>query len=549
MAEADSLDHRSSKKARAVADPNQPTIEQALSKVYKSDTDLDVALCFYGLGIPLHIIQKPLFKRMTSALQKAGPKYKLPSYDALRGPLLQTAKKHVSTQLKDVKACIPVTGCGITSDGWSSVQRRPLLNILQLTPAGSIFLRAIDTTGETKTGEYIAEQLCKAIEEVGSENVVIVITDSASNCKCAGDIIMERYPHITWVPCTAHQLDLVLEEIGKTAWAKEVIDAGKQVVTFINNHHASLGFFREREKLELLKPGETRFATSFIMLARLLRVKAALQETVADRRWDEWAEKQTYRDDAATCKATIMSASFWSPVMDLVQISTPIVKLLRLTDGNVPCMGKVYLECFEALQAIQDLNLPAAKKDPIAAMFETRWNKLHSIMHAAGYVLDPEFWDHEQEKNEEVMLGFTAVVEKLLPKVEDQAEALEQLNKFKSKRGLFGMKAVQEAAKRMPAHSWWQRYGSSCPELQRVAVRVLSQVSSASSCERNWSNYDFIHNRKRNRLQPLRADDLVYVFSNLRLLNEVTDLDYEDKYVKWLEGDEEEEQQLVEDAE
>jgi hypothetical protein len=36
-------------------------------------------------------------------------------------------------------------------------------------------------------------------------------------------------------------------------------------------------------------------------------------------------------------------------------------------------------------------------------------------------------------------------------------------------------------------------------------------AGSAGGCERNWSTYEFITNRKRNKLTPGRAEDLVYV--------------------------------------
>ncbi len=42
-------------------------------------------------------------------------------------------------------------------------------------------------------------------------------------------------------------------------------------------------------------------------------------------------------------------------------------------------------------------------------------------------------------------------------------------------------------------------------------------MASSGGCERNWSTYDFIHSKKRNRLTPKRANDLVYVFANMRL--------------------------------
>jgi len=53
--------------------------------------------------------------------------------------------------------------------------------------------------------------------------------------------------------------------------------------------------------------------------------------------------------------------------------------------------------------------------------------------------------------------------------------------------------------------------------LQNFAIRILSQGSSASACERNWSSFDHIHSKKRNRLLSGRLEDLVYVRSNLQL--------------------------------
>eukprot|EP00253_Pinus_taeda_P032318 PITA_32318 len=55
------------------------------------------------------------------------------------------------------------------------------------------------------------------------------------------------------------------------------------------------------------------------------------------------------------------------------------------------------------------------------------------------------------------------------------------------------------------------------PELQNFGIRILSQGTSASACERNWSSFDHIHSKKRNRLLSGRLEDLVYVRSNLQL--------------------------------
>ncbi|XP_057873555.1 uncharacterized protein LOC131079583 [Cryptomeria japonica] len=50
-----------------------------------------------------------------------------------------------------------------------------------------------------------------------------------------------------------------------------------------------------------------------------------------------------------------------------------------------------------------------------------------------------------------------------------------------------------------------------------MAVHILSQPCSSSACERNWSVFEHIHSKKRNRLSQQRMNDLVFVHHNLRL--------------------------------
>ncbi len=103
-----------------------------------------------------------------------------------------------------------------------------------------------------------------------------------------------------------------------------------------------------------------------------------------------------------------------------------------------------------------------------------------------------------------------------LPRV---GRALVQLGSFRNKEEDFAEVDEMQIGEDAPAYQWWQLNGCSTPDLQYIAVRVLSMVSSVGACERNWSAYDFLHSKKRNRLEPQRANDLVYVFANLRLIN------------------------------
>ncbi|CAN0859686.1 hypothetical protein LINGRAHAP2_LOCUS7732 [Linum grandiflorum] len=65
---------------------------------------------------------------------------------------------------------------------------------------------------------------------------------------------------------------------------------------------------------------------------------------------------------------------------------------------------------------------------------------------------------------------------------------------------------------------WWSSFGDYVPELQRFSIQILSLTCSASRCERNWSAFDRVHTKKRNRLLQKKMNDIVYVMYNSKLL-------------------------------
>jgi hypothetical protein len=528
----------------------QSSLQAAFCRQDKSQVDCLWARAFYANGLSFRLAANSHFKAAVEASCQFGPSYKPPSVKALRTTLLQKEKEALDEELQSYKEGLSLSKGTVTSDGWSDTRNRPLLNVLLVSPKGEKFIKAVDTSGETKDAAHIAGKICEAIEEIGPEHICQVITDSAASCKAAGRIIEERYPHITWTPCTPHCLDLLLEDFGKLDWVSTVIADAKTVLKFITNHHKSLALFRSLSELELLKPGDTRFATVFIMLERMQTVKAALQQLVVSVDWAQWNERSSHEAEGDEVKDIILRNSFWKSIKEILAASEASVVLLRQCDKGIPMIGKIYYGMYlvgQELAALKDgtleghegVRISAAKFDQLHSSWEKRWNMLHSDMHSAGFVLDPEFQhaDYGQATNAEVNTGFLNILEKFLPDVQDQVKALAQLAKYRNFEGIFGRPVVMESAKSLPAWKFWLQFGSECPELQRVAVPVLSQVSCASACERNWSTYDFIHSKKRNRLAHDRAADLVRVFSDLRLAEKLNHVAYEEQMIAWIEDD------------
>ena len=101
------------------------------------------------------------------------------------------------------------------------------------------------------------------------------------------------------------------------------------------------------------------------------------------------------------------------------------------------------------------------------------------------------------------------------------AQVSAQLVMYRSRKGEYARNWIFEAAQDMPSYEWWEQYGSSTPELQTVACKILSQPSSASIIERINSEFAFVKDKRRNCLLHWRSNKLVGLFHNLRLLRKM----------------------------
>ena len=113
---------------------------------------------------------------------------------------------------KTILSNILYSRCTIARDGWSNVQRRPLINVMLVCPRGETFIKSIDSFGAIKSGAYIANALVNVIEEVGPQHVIQVMMDNAKNCKNVGALITRQFPQIYANGCNAHSLNLVLKD-------------------------------------------------------------------------------------------------------------------------------------------------------------------------------------------------------------------------------------------------------------------------------------------------------------------------------------------------
>ena len=104
---------------------------------------------------------------------------------------------------------------------------------------------------------------------------------------------------------------------------------------------------------ELVKPGVTRFATAFLTLKCIYKHKNNLRKMFTSENWikSKWAKEQ----DGKKATSIILMPTFWSSIVYILKIFGPLVRVLRLVDGErKPAMGCIYEAMDRAKEAIMD---------------------------------------------------------------------------------------------------------------------------------------------------------------------------------------------------
>eukprot|EP00253_Pinus_taeda_P014613 PITA_14613 len=115
------------------------------------------------------------------------------------------------------------------------------------------------------------------------------------------------------------------------------------------------------------------------------------------------------------------------------------------------------------------------------------------------------------------MDGFFTCVQRMVPSPAERAEISKEMEIYRMAGGTFSFEMALVDRKTKIPDAWWRSYGARVPHLQKLTFRILSQTCSSSECECNWSVFEKIHNKKRNKLESQRLNDKVYVYYNLRL--------------------------------
>ncbi|XP_026422447.1 uncharacterized protein LOC113318494 [Papaver somniferum] len=539
---------------------SQPSMAKfGKSKTCREKVDSSVGRFFYANDIPFNVANSSQYHEAFSAVANFGQSYRVPSAYKLSNPILISEKQRIQKDVVSVQRHYwREYGCTLMYDGWKSKNNRTIVNFLVYSGSGITFLKSVDIEHNRLTTKYLITLFKPVIDDVGPRNIVQLVTDQGSQFKAAGKRLASEYGTFFWVPCAAHILDLILQDMEKFPFVKDRIGEARQIRKFIYNHGWVLARFRQHSAgRNLLRPGLTRFSTNFIAIKSIIDQSNAIESLFLDKEFLKSDEAKTKQ--ARQVKNIISNEMFWTTCQNACIMVGPLLKMIRFLDSDKPTMGYLFHALATCEETIQ-MGLGSNRNASIMDLIKKRWkSQLSSPLHAALYFLNPYYIFNPSTNliNNEIsepQICRTGVISKMVSGPQEQAQCMLEVGGMRMMEGQFASPSTRIAAQHGDPVSWWLSYGAEYPSLQKIAVKILSQTNTSSGSERNWSVFERIHTKLRNRLLSSRLNDLVYVQYNLKLeqqrikgkarrhnidVHDVHSLLRDDNMLDWIAGEDE----------
>lgn len=496
----------------------QPTLDDA-QKQKEDNADKKVAIFFFHNSVPFSAAKSIYYQEMVDAIVECGVGYKAPSYEKMRSSLLDRVKGDFNEHYKKLRDEWKETGCTIFCDCWSDGRTKSIAVFSVSCSKGTLFLKSIDVSSRADDAQYLFELLESVILEIGIEYVVQVLTLSAACYVYAGRLLMAKYPSLFWSPSASDCINKMLEDFGKQEWVSTILEEANTITTYIYSHAWTLHMMRKfTGGMELIRTKISKFVAKFLSLRSLVIQEDNLKHMFSHTEW--LSSIYSRRPDAQIVKSLLYSERFWKSANEVVRVSEPLVRILRIVEGDMPAMGYIY-EGMERAKIVIKTYYNGIEDNymPIWDIIDRRWNmQLHSPLHSAAAFLNPSIFYSLNYKNDSRMKnGFQEAMLKMATQDKDKSEITKELPIYLNAQGALGTDfAIMGRTLNCPG-DWWAAYGYEIPTLQRYAVQILSQPCSSHWCKWNWSTFESIHTKKRNRMELEKFNDLVFVHCNLWL--------------------------------
>ena len=499
--------------------------EWAISSEDSGRCDELLSEAIYSSGIPFSFVENPAF---IAFLNRLRPAYKPPTRWRVANTLLEEAydrtKLHMEKVLEDAGRQVT-----LVSDGWTNQRSESVINYIAVTRQEAIFLKA-ETTGSARhSSELIANGLKKTIEELGgTDKVVAVVTDNASNMKGSWAALEESYPGLVTAGCASHIVNLCVEEILGISDINKLLKIACELVKYFKSSYLRTGLLEDAAKAagvarkSLKMPGNTRWQGKLETVKSIRENRDHITAALGDENAVLGGKPlQEARDKYVRIRSIVYSYGFWEKLHALELFLEPFLKVTIALESNRSKASRIYAYFQYLLR--HTAYTTALDFEQIRTIISKRFAQTHKSIYTIAYICDPSA---RKEQDVPISAGLKDEMADYLYKhyngdEEQAAGVYKELLDCWNRTGVFqnNIRWASFVNYRDPA-DWW-RLQDCTQHLKDLAIYALSINPTTGAAERNWSVHGFLHNKSRNRLSNPRVEKLVYLFQNLRVRDQI----------------------------
>jgi hypothetical protein len=515
----------------------------ALAKQQKAMFQKHIAMHYYATGSSFQRVEDT---HLMSAIKILRPDQSLlPSRKQLATNLLDAC--HEDVKSKVAKSMNGANVCLIT-DGWSNVRNDAIINYMAASPNFTVFLESVSTGQQGHDHKFIANDIERVIREHASTVFAGAVTDNTSTNKKAWGLLKSAFPSRYFLGCCSHGLYLFVKDIFAAPQTKkagqvvatypdqypfepmvEFIACCKDVVKYFHNHHVAKAQLRELQlstgDRTLVRAAPTRWGTIQGMCETLLQSERHLHNIVNARDFLQGTSSQ--KKERSQIKLIVTDEAFVSKLEKVLAILAPIEALIVKYQSDKVPISEVMPD-FQSLP--EEFNKVMSSKiitvqefEYLVALAQRRFQFMYGVAHGLSYLLDPRYIGEglstdERRSLEEMLIN--TPVDDVTPIDDGRKQNLfiqftdyfisatqeRSANSFRYQMLSKGAKTVLQ---------YWQTDGCQWADLQGIAVRLFSMVTSSAASERNFSTMGFIHSKLRNSLSVKTVEKLVFIKSNM----------------------------------
>ncbi len=422
------------------------------------------------------------------------------------------------------------------TDGWSNVNREPIIAYCSCSPTHSIFIESIATGSISHNGQFLSDDIKRVI--TNHPHICGICTDSASANKTAWIKVKTDYPHLFCYGCQAHALNLLVKDIFMTKRETSCLE-----IRLILHHCIVISKFFRSHPIEFQKysemypqaltfkiPCETRWGTIGLCIYQVEKEFINLNSYLNNRLWLNEGTKTT-KKAKTEAKLAISSINY--------QFLVSVCDLIRLIDREIKRYQSDSLPISEVLPCWKELEISSNKIElnenlsgSVITKIRSRWEFIASDVHYIAYLLDPRFFPFDYMTTEYRDYYERMICDFKIDNIIHEERNLKVYSEYIQFR-LYCQDLHENnhmllrllKSNSMSLMNFWLNYKQEVPNLFQIASRIFSLVCTTASAERCFSVQGFIHSKFRNRLEPDTVMKLAYIKTNMKYIVQNADDD------------------------